>query len=189
MVKRQTIGVDPEGTIMLEPIRLDHAPKLESIASDPRVGPPAGIRLPLAANWARTFCEWRVDAFASREAATFVVRVNDTEPGVAGCASVLDLDCYPDAGEFSVWLVPARWGRGIGSRVARALLRYSFDELGLERVHARCLSTNERGWLCLRRAGFEPDDSWLDPEGDSLRDDARGWSAYGPRPARHGGCW
>ncbi len=167
----------PRGVRLL-PIEARHAPQLMNIASDPLVGPRAGISLPLRPDWAKSFCTWRALPTALCDAITFVVVTAPdlSTQRVLGCAGLHDLDVVAETAELSIWLAADRWGRGIGSATTRTLLDFGFRSLGLARVHARCLPDNERAWRLLRRMGFSPDSTWLGAEGHALRDAACGLS-------------
>ncbi|WP_307812762.1 GNAT family protein [Phycicoccus sp. CSK15P-2] len=60
---------------------------------------------------------------------------------------------------------PSHWGRGIGTRVARALLDVAFGELRLHRVTAGCFADNVASWRVMEKAGMRREqhgvqDSW-----------------------------
>jgi RimJ/RimL family protein N-acetyltransferase len=46
------------------------------------------------------------------------------------------------------------WGRGLGTEVAEALIRYGFDVLGLSEVHATVAAENTASMALLIRIGF-----------------------------------
>lgn len=46
------------------------------------------------------------------------------------------------------------WGRGYGTEAVRAMLRYAFGELGMNRVELETYSFNPRAQRCYEKAGF-----------------------------------
>lgn len=67
------------------------------------------------------------------------LRVNDDEKG----------------GSYRIGIEnPEYWGRGCGTEVARLVLDYAFDTLGLHRVHLRVAAYNVRARRCYEKAGF-----------------------------------
>lgn len=52
-------------------------------------------------------------------------------------------------------LAPAAWGSGLGTELARALVAYGFDTLGLAEVHATVAAPNSASLTLLNRIGFE----------------------------------
>ena len=49
---------------------------------------------------------------------------------------------------------PDYWGRGYGTEVARLVLRYAFETLGLHRVHLKVAAYNVRARRCYEKSGF-----------------------------------
>ena len=60
-------------------------------------------------------------------------------------------------GEFGYWFDRRAWGRGYASEAGREILRFAFDELGLQRVMAVVLPDNERSARVVRKLGLLPD--------------------------------
>jgi len=56
--------------------------------------------------------------------------------------------------ELAFDLSPAAWGQGLATRAAQAVLRWAFQERGLQRVQATVLDTNLRSRAVLERLGM-----------------------------------
>jgi len=48
----------------------------------------------------------------------------------------------------------AYWGKGYGTDATRAIVRFAFDEMNLNRVELQVLDDNERGIRCYEKVGF-----------------------------------
>lgn len=59
-----------------------------------------------------------------------------------------------DGHELITALLPQFWGRGLGPEVARALLRYAADDLGLKEVYGMVGAENTVSLKACRRMGF-----------------------------------
>jgi UDP-4-amino-4,6-dideoxy-N-acetyl-beta-L-altrosamine N-acetyltransferase len=46
------------------------------------------------------------------------------------------------------------WGQGCGSDAIKALLRFAFDEMNLNRIHLSAFDFNERAIRCYEKCGF-----------------------------------
>jgi [ribosomal protein S5]-alanine N-acetyltransferase len=57
--------------------------------------------------------------------------------------------------ELAYELVPAQWGKGIATRLCRALTSWAHKDAGLVRVQATTLITNERSIRVLERSSFQ----------------------------------
>ena len=98
-------------------------------------------------------------------------------------------------GNLGYELDPACWGHGYATEAACEMLRFGFDELGLERIWAWCIAENAASVRVLERLGLQREAS-LHPEWfkgrwwDRVRYglDFRGWRAaskdLGPSPVR-----
>lgn len=57
--------------------------------------------------------------------------------------------------EFAILLGDkARWGKGLGTSITRAVVNYGFDWLNLNRIELSVLSTNERAVHLYQKLGF-----------------------------------
>jgi RimJ/RimL family protein N-acetyltransferase len=92
------------------------------------------------------YAEQRFDVWAVRRVGA---------PGdVIGHAEIKRTDAV--AGHEIVYaLAPAAWGAGLGTELARTLVAYGFEALGLDAVHATVAAPNEASLKVLKRVGFE----------------------------------
>ncbi len=61
---------------------------------------------------------------------------------------------YGGSGEIGYFLARDAWGRGYATETARALVNYSFNQLKLHRVTARCNALNSRSERVMQKAGM-----------------------------------
>ena len=66
----------------------------------------------------------------------------------------LRLNFVEERGVLGYWMAPASWGQGFATEAARELVRYGFEELGLHRIHADCLTRNPGSAAVLRKVGM-----------------------------------
>ena len=80
----------------------------------------------------------------------------DTLDGVhIGNIDLRDIQPENRTGEIGVMIGDKRyWGRGYGSDAVRALTRFAFQTMNLQRVHLRTYEYNERGRAAFTKAGF-----------------------------------
>lgn len=72
-----------------------------------------------------------------------------------GHVGLYQLDRRVRSADFGI-MIGAKWaqGRGLGKEITRAVLRYGFETLNLNRIGLSVLSTNERARRLYRRLGF-----------------------------------
>jgi RimJ/RimL family protein N-acetyltransferase len=98
--------------------------------------------------------KWVVETLARCEAgemAAFAITLAP-EGELAGAISLMDI--RDGQAELGYWVGVPYWGRGIATCAARRVVQYGLEELGLQRIQARCLSRNPASGKVLLRAGF-----------------------------------
>ncbi len=82
----------------------------------------------------------------------FILTLRDT----ADVAGVMGLHANPDhkRAEIGYWIAVPYWGRGYATEAARAVVRFAFDGLGLERVFAEVFSRNPASARVLQKVGM-----------------------------------
>ena len=61
---------------------------------------------------------------------------------------------FPQRIEILFGLAPVHWGRGLATELARTLLRYGFEELGLDRVDGSADAPNAASLRVMEKAGM-----------------------------------
>lgn len=80
-------------------------------------------------------------------------RKNDGE--LIGFAMISRIDRYNRSCKFGITIgVRTEWGKGYSGEVVRAVLPYTFGELGMNRVGADIYAMNERSIRLFEKAGF-----------------------------------
>lgn len=104
-----------------------------------------------------------------QEAATFIEEARNqrtTQAGIGwaitlrgqdrvlGGVSVHAWDQYHRRAEVGYDLARAFWGQGIGSEAVRAVLRFGFDQMNLNRIEAATIADNHESVNLLKKLGF-----------------------------------
>jgi ribosomal-protein-alanine N-acetyltransferase len=152
---KPALGNPPElrtRRLLLSPVSPDDATDLELHWGEPGVRLyPWDDRAPLQTD---------VDAVVARSEADFrrssyglwAVRLAD-ESQLAGVCGVRNLKDSGDV-EIVYSLAPQLWGRGLATEAAEAVLRYLFEELGLERVFGGADEPNRASARVLAKLGM-----------------------------------
>ena len=88
-----------------------------------------------------------------RRSYQLAVVVKDTGLVIGG-AVLRMLDRDPLSGEVGYTLNPLAWGNGYATELARALVRFGFQDLGLRRIWATCRPENSASYQVLRKVGL-----------------------------------
>ena len=81
----------------------------------------------------------------------YIARLDDD---AVGCAELKIRSRQHAQGEIQYIVHPRLWGRGIGTAIARALLRSGFEDDRLHRIYATCDPDNTASTAILRRLGM-----------------------------------
>ncbi|SDY38675.1 Protein N-acetyltransferase, RimJ/RimL family [Micromonospora pattaloongensis] len=95
----------------------------------------------------------------------WAVRENGRHIGHAEIKRTDDVDGH----EIVYALAPEAWGRGLGTEIARALVRYAFEALDLPAVHATVAAPNTGSLALLDKLGFTHVRDVTEPDGSTTR--------------------
>ncbi len=92
------------------------------------------------------------DAYARGESLTFAVTERDGG-ALVGCVGLRLVPEHRRA-ELGYWVARDRWGRGIGSEAAAAVVRHAFEQVGLHRIYAHHLTRNPASGRIMQKIGM-----------------------------------
>ena len=82
----------------------------------------------------------------------YAITLRETGQLVGGCG-ITPVPAH-SKGEFGYILHPDYWGRGLATEAARRLIRYGFEDLGLNRIYARADVRNPASTRVMAKAGM-----------------------------------
>ncbi len=90
----------------------------------------------------------------------------DVDGVAVGDISLWGINTYNRRAHLGLGLLPEARGKGYGTDAIRVLLRYAFEDRGLNRVQLEALTSNAAGLAAYRKAGFVEEgvtrqDSWV----------------------------
>jgi ribosomal-protein-alanine N-acetyltransferase len=74
---------------------------------------------------------------------------------VVGLVGFHRWDRYHRRAEVGYGLARTHWGQGLASEALRAIIRYGFDQMELNRIYARTIADNHESVRLLDRLGFQ----------------------------------
>jgi RimJ/RimL family protein N-acetyltransferase len=139
--------------LALRPLERTDCDRVAALAGDPAVARqldrvPSPFPPPLARRWIeRRNLRWH------RHRGVTLAITRRPERELIGTVSLKVARGQRQA-ELGYWLAPDAWGRGIATEAATALVRWGFEALALERVHARVLADNPASRRVLAKLGL-----------------------------------
>lgn len=159
--------------LTLRPLRPEDAHQVQRLAGERAIAA-STLRIPhpyedgMAEAWIRLAAD-RWDA--GKEVVFAIVRRAGVEPGeeakpgkgspgedpVGELIGAVGLQLDPEnrQAELGYWIGRPYWGRGFATEAAGAALRYGFEDLGLNRIHAHHFAHNEASGRVLGKIGMQ----------------------------------
>ena len=112
-------------------------------------------RVPVGADetFVRGWIKRYEDGWVEGSRAAFAIHASDGG-ALLGWAGLVELDLEARQAEIGYLVAPAARGQGIAARTVTLLTRWSFDELGLERLELRIDPENVPSTKVAERAGY-----------------------------------
>jgi ribosomal-protein-alanine N-acetyltransferase len=156
--------------LLLGAFQPDDAPELQRLAgareiADTTLSIPHPYTLDHAFAWIGT---QRRESVRGR-ATNFAVRL-PSGPSLIGSVGLRDIDPEHLQAELGFWIGREWWGRGFATEAAREVLRFGFEDLGLNRIYAHHMARNPAAGQVLRHLGMQHE--------GMLRERVRKWGVY-----------
>lgn len=100
---------------------------------------------------ARAWIEKKLDTFQKGDEMALAIEFEGHYIGSVG----FFLNRRDDAGELGYWVGKPWWGRGFASQAALAMIRFGFQELGLNRIQAQVMARNPGSAKVLEKIGMK----------------------------------
>ena len=97
------------------------------------------------------FRAWSANQESTRAWFTIVAQEDD---GLVGSISLFCAQAPTRAATLAISIGPEHWSRGLGTDALRVMVRYGFQELGLNRIGLGVWAFNDRAIAAYRKAGF-----------------------------------
>jgi ribosomal-protein-alanine N-acetyltransferase len=142
--------------LVIRSVTPDDAHDFWRLYSDPEVrrflppGPPATFES------AQGLVARRMQAERERGFAGWRVGLRSDDEFIGSCGLQPIERTGPEV-ELAYHYLPAYWNKGYGTEAANAVLRYGFEECGLDRIIAICFAENIGSWRIMEKAGMAYD--------------------------------
>lgn len=93
------------------------------------------------------------DEWQTGKSVVFAVCLRDKQEALIGATGVV-LEQQSNRGELGYWIGRNCWGKGIATEACRSVLDFSFNQLGLNKVVAECLTRNPASAAVLEKLGM-----------------------------------
>ena len=141
--------------LVLRPFVIGDAATIQRLAGAREVADTTlSVPHPYEDGMAEAWIATHAPAFARGEMATFAV--TGSAAGLIGAISLRIEQAHRRA-ELGYWIGVPHWGRGYATEAAKAIIRYGFEHLELNRIHACHLTRNPASGRVMIKAGMRPE--------------------------------
>jgi ribosomal-protein-alanine N-acetyltransferase len=138
----------------LRPFTLADAPDVQRYVSDRDIAAMTlSIPHPYPDGGAEKWIATHAAKYADGTRASFAIVERDS----GALAGAIGLHVEPAHGraELGYWIAKPCWGRGYATEAGRAMLRFGFEELGLNKIHAAVFLMNPASDRVIRKIGMQ----------------------------------
>ena len=137
----------------LRPVRVNDAPDLFAGRGDPQVMRYWDWPAQESVDQVRSIIQNHIGEIDSGRTQWWAVAMSPRGPAV-GEVDLSEIDLHHKRAEVGFLFRRAVWGQGLAHEATERVMRYGFDELGLERLWARFHAGNEASRRLLEKLGF-----------------------------------
>jgi len=140
--------------LLLRPFVLADAPEVQRLAGDKEIASTTlNIPHPYEDGLAEEWISTHKCAFDEGKMANFAI-AHLTEKYLIGAVS-LSLNSQHEFAELGYWIGRPYWGNNYCTEAARAMLKFGFNDLNLNRIFARYLARNPASGRVMEKIGME----------------------------------
>ena len=139
--------------LRLRPFTFDDEVAVFALVSDPEIA--RFVRFEAHRNRAETraFLELVFECYGRGDPFAWAIVLREDTRLIGSCGFVSQAPERKSA-EIGYWLGKPYWGKGYAVEAALALVRFGFEQMGLERVEAKCFNENRAGQRVIEKLGM-----------------------------------
>ena len=140
--------------LILRPFKLSDAKQVQKLAGDKQIASPTqNIPHPYEDGMADTWINKHPETYNEGKGVAYAITLTETGE-LVGAISLMGMVKNHQA-ELGYWVGVPYWNNGYCTEAGEALLKFGFNKLGLNRVHACYLSRNPASGRVLEKLGMQ----------------------------------
>ncbi len=139
--------------LVLKPFLLSDARRVQYLAGNTKVAETTlNIPHPYEDGMAESWIGTHRESFNEGKGFTYAITNKDTDE-LIGAIGIM-INPTHRRGELGYWIGVPYWGNGYCTEASKALIKYGFTELLLNKICANALVTNIASWTVMEKAGM-----------------------------------
>ena len=140
--------------LRLRPFTFEDEAAVFALASDPEIARFVRFEAHRTPADTRAFLELAFEHYKRGDPFALAILRRPDDRVIGSCGFVSQAPERHTA-EIGYWLGQAYWGKGYAVEAARALMRFGFEQMHLERVEAKCFLENRAGQRVIEKLGMK----------------------------------
>lgn len=141
--------------LLLRPFEMADADRVQELAGHPDIAATtANVPHPYLDGMAQNWIKSHKELYRQGTDVKFAIVLAQTGE-LVGCIDLFGISKHHGRAEMGYWIGRPYWGRGICTEAARELIRFGFEELGLNRIFAQHMSINPASGRVMLNAGMK----------------------------------
>jgi ribosomal-protein-alanine N-acetyltransferase len=140
--------------LRLRPFTLEDEAAVFALASDPEVARFVRFEAHRTPAETRAFLELVEQHYRRGEPFAWAI-VHREDGRLIGSCGFVSQAVERRSAEIGYWLGKPYWGRGYAVEAARALVRFGFEQMELDRIEAKCFVENRAGQCVIEKLGMK----------------------------------
>ena len=145
--------------LILRPFTIDDVKKVQLLANDFAIADTtASIPYPYEESNAEEWIKTHEKEFNENKQANFAI-IDLNAGNLIGAISLLDIKTDEERAELGYWVGKKFWNNGYCTEAARAIVKYGFETLKLNRIYAHHLTRNSSSGRVMHKIGMKHEGS------------------------------
>jgi len=140
--------------LRLRPLAFEDEAAVFALASDPEIARFVRFEAHRTRAETRAFIELVLEHYRRGDPFAWAIILREDGGLLGSCGFVSQVPERKSA-EIGYWLGKPYWGKGYAVEAARALVRFGFQQMDLERVEAKCFLENRAGQRVIGKLGMK----------------------------------
>jgi RimJ/RimL family protein N-acetyltransferase len=138
--------------LILQPFVLADGPYVQKLAGNRNVSKTTlNIPYPYEDGMAEQWISTHSENWVKRKSATFAIKLKNSYELIGDVSFV---EIHGNQAELGYWIGEPYWGKGYCTEAAKALVQYSINEIGIEKIVAEHLRTNPASGRVMEKIGM-----------------------------------
>ncbi|MCD2345480.1 MULTISPECIES: GNAT family N-acetyltransferase [Clostridium] len=140
--------------LILRPFELSDSSRVKELAGNPKIAETTlNVPHPYEDGMAESWISFHKESFINKKAVVYAIVTKDNNELIGTAA--LHINNVHRKAELAYWIGVPYWRKGYCSEASKALLKFGFKELNLNRIYALAMASNVASYSVMKKIGMK----------------------------------